>query len=187
MRQERERKEGAPSQNLLRLGARSMRELETMLLRGETPDPAQMAGWEYRGLNTPPFARFLGIKKFIKGFYQDDSGRAFGYNVVAAQHVSLSAPWTYRGGKPRRFGFFRVAPVDAETRDNAYLHAQLLDYGRGGNPLLDPTQFVRDYVVRVDRGSDDLLLGKAYVAAGPLRVPVSYFLLERHQKTDFRR
>jgi len=29
--------------------------------------------------------------------------------------------------------------------------------------------------------SDDLLLGKAYFALGPLRLPVSYFVLERRR------
>jgi hypothetical protein len=188
MREKRDKKEGTPSQGLIRLGARSSRELEAMLLRGETPDPEKMVGWEYRGLNTPSFARLLGIKKFIKGFYKDDSGRFFGYNIAAAQGLTLNAPWTYRGGgRPRRFGFFAVTPVDPESRDNGYLHAQLLDYARGGNAIYDPTNVVRDYLVRVDRGSDDLLIGKAFVAAGPLRVAVSYFLLERHLKTDFRR
>jgi hypothetical protein len=60
----------------------------------------------------------------------------------------------------------------------------LLDYGRGGNPPLDPTRALRDYLVRVDRGSDLLLIGKAYLALGPLRVPVAFFVMERASKID---
>ena len=70
--------------------------------------------------------------------------------------------------------------MDPEARDNAYLHALLLDYGRG-NPWYDPSRQLRDYLVRCVPGSDDLLLGKAYMALGPWRIPATFFLLERHR------
>lgn len=35
--------------------------------------------------------------------------------------------------------------------------------------------------------STHLLLGKAFIAAGPLRLPVGYFLLERHRRTTYSR
>jgi hypothetical protein len=182
----REIREGTPSQEFLRLGGRSMRDLEAFLLRGETPDLDRIAGWEYRGLN-PPYLAPLGIRKFIKGFYKDEGDAVWGYNIPAAQN-SLGAPWAPKNpGHPKRFGFFRVRPVDPAARDNAYLHAMILDYSEGDNPRLDPTQTLRDYIVRVDAGSDDLLLGKAYVAVGPIRVPTSFFILERHRPTDYRR
>ena len=74
-----------------------------------------------------------------------------------------------------------MTPVDPEARDNAYLHALLIDYGQGGNPLYDPSRYLRDYLVRCVPGSDDLLLGKAYMAIGPWRMPASFFMLERHR------
>ncbi len=155
--------------------------------RGERPEPDRLAGWEFRGMNTPAFARLLGIQKFVKGFYKNDAGQLYGYNMPVVQD-GLERPWTFtRPGDPKRFGFFRVDVVDAAVRDNAYLEALLLDYGRGGGSELDPTTRLRDYLVRVEPGSDDLLLGKAYVALGPARVPVSYFVLEKLQATDFRR
>ena len=49
----------------------------------------------------------------------------------------------------------------------------------GGNPALDPTQVLRDYVVQVDPKNPDLFLGKAYGAFGPLRIPTNFFILER--------
>ena len=61
-----------------------------------------------------------------------------------------------------------------------------LDYGRGGNGRLNPISTLRDYLVRVVPGSDDLLLGKAFVAVGWPRVPVGYFLLERYRPGDYR-
>ena len=72
-------------------------------------------------------------------------------------------------------------PVDATDRDNAYLHALLLNYGRGGNKPYDPTRNLRDYVVQVDPANPDLYLGKAYYALGPARMPTNFFILERHR------
>ena len=36
-----------------------------------------------------------------------------------------------------------------------------------------------DYLVQVDAEDPDLYLGKAYYAAGPARIPVGFFVLER--------
>lgn len=162
---------------------------ERELLRGVTPDPASLAGWEWRGLNTPPWFRLLGIKKFIKGFYTDEAGALWGYNCPVVQNRERE-PWIAKpdDAAPRRFGFYRVAPVDPTARDNRYLHALLLDYGEGDNPRLDPSAGLRDYLVQPDAANPDRLLGKAYYAVGPLRLPTaSFFVLERHRKSDFRR
>ena len=83
---------------------------------------------------------------------------------------------------PRRFGFYRVDPVDPTSRDNAYLHSVLLDYGKGGNKRLDPTSGLRDYLVRVDDDNDDLFLGKAYYALARARIATNFFLLERFRQ-----
>jgi len=164
------------------LEAMSMGELEIVFQRGVTPDLARLAGWEFRGTNTPGWAKLAGIKKFIKGMYTDGQGDVYGYNCPVVQN-GLDAPWIAKpdDAAPKRFGFYRVAPVDPTSRDNAYLHAVLLDYGKGGNPRLDPSAGLRDYLVQVDAGSDDLYLGKAYYAVGPLRVATSFFILERHR------
>jgi hypothetical protein len=158
-----------------RIGALPRRELEALIVRGQTPDPTALAGWEYRGMNTPRWAGLAGIRKFIKGFYRAEDG-VRGYNLPVVQD-RLDAPWRPKRARP--FGFYRVVTVDPTARDNHYLHALLLDYGRGGNPRLDPSRTLRDYLVRVRPGSDELLLGKAFVAVGPARLAVSYFVLER--------
>jgi hypothetical protein len=178
-----------PGPEYLRLARLSNRSLEKIVVGGERPDPGALVGWEFLGTNTPPTASILRIRKFLKGFYRDpSSGAAFGYNTPVRQG-RLEDPWKARPteSSPKRFGFFAVAPVDATARDNAYLHALLLDYSAGGNRWFDVTNTIRDYLVRVERGSDDLLLGKAYMAAGPARVPVSYFVLQRAQRTSFHR
>jgi hypothetical protein len=136
---------------------------EVQLLRGKTPDFDALAGWEFRGTNLPAWASLVGIKHFIKGFYKDAAGAVWGYNRAPVQ-----------GSK--RYGFYRVDRVDSTSRDNAYLHALLLDNGRGDNARVDPSRGLRDYLVQLD---DDTFLGKAYYALGPLRVAASFFTLER--------
>lgn len=164
------------------LAGKSKQQLEQIFLAGQTPDVEKILGWEYRGYNHPKLYSLLGIRKFIKGFFHSENGEAFGCNTPVKQN-GLGDDWHALPTDlhPKRFGFYRIAPVDPEARDNNYLHSLLLDYGRGKNPLLDPTKFIRDYVVRVERGSDDLLLGKAYLALGPARPATNFFLLERHR------
>jgi hypothetical protein len=170
----------AMSQTYQRLVACSKAELERILVAGDTPAMADLAGWEYRGYNHPPLFSLLGIRKFIKGFFTAPSGAVYGFNTPVRQN-GLAAAWQALPDEqhPKRFGFFLVALVHPAARDNAYLHAVLLDYGRGGNKPLDVTRGIRDYLVRVEHGSDDLLLGKAYIALGPARITSNFFLLER--------
>jgi hypothetical protein len=179
---------GLPSAAALALARATRRELELAVLRGATPDLDGLIGWEFRGINAtppgaPPIARLAGIQKFVKGVFRADDGRVFGYNCPVVQNA-LDGRWQTRpsDAEPRRFGFYTVAPVDPTSRDNAYLHALLLDYGKGGNPAWDVARGLRDYLVQVDADNPDLLLGKAYAAVGPGRVPVGYFVLERWRR-----
>jgi hypothetical protein len=169
-----------PSRAQLALATSSPRDLERVMVRGEMPDVEQLIGWEFRGINQPEWTRIFGIKKFVKGFFRTGDGVA-GYNCAVAANA-LDGRWRLQpdDNAARRFGFFAVAPVDATRRDNAYLHALLLDYGAGGNPWWDASRGVRDYLVSVD-GNPDLYLGKAYYALGPARVHSNYFVLERHR------
>jgi hypothetical protein len=170
-----------PSREALELASGSLAELERALQRGTTPEVEDLVGWEFRGINAtprgvPPFPRLLGIQKFVKGMYRDQAGRAMGYNSPVVQNV-LDGRWrTKPEGRAKRFGFYTVDAVDPTARDNAYLHALLLDYGRGGNPALDVSRGLRDYLVEL---APDRYLGKAYYAVGPARVPAGFFVLER--------
>lgn len=179
-----------PTEAALALERASRAELELVMLRGATPDLEALVGWEFRGINHPAWARLAGIKKFVKGFFRGEDGRVMGYNSPVVQNV-LDGRWRTLPSDtaPKRFGFYEVAPVDATRRDNAYLHAVLLDYGRGGNKPWDPTSGLRDYLVQVDPANPDLFLGKAYYALGPLRVHSNYFILERFRRglTDYAR
>jgi hypothetical protein len=168
---------GARAAGLERL---SNAELEVVFLRAATPDVTKLVGWEFRGTNTPPWMRLIRNKKFVKGMFRDERGDVYGYNCPCAQN-RLDEPWLTKPDdrSPRRFGFYRVDAVDPTARDNTYLHALLLDYGKGGNKAVDPTAGLRDYLVQVDPTDDDLYLGKAYYAVGPARVFTNFFVLER--------
>ena len=160
----------------------SSREIYQVFLRGQHPDVDTLVDWEFRGTNHPDSFKLIGIKKFMKGFFRKDD-QVYGYNAPVVQN-GIHAPWIAkpRDDAPKRFGFYKVTDVDPTSRDNAYLHAVLLDYGRGGNPIWDPSSFIRDYLVRVDPDNDDLFLGKALLALGPARVATNYFILERHRR-----
>ncbi len=157
-----------------------MHELEKIFQRGCMPNLDDLVGWEFRGvnhlpLNVLPLAQLVGIKKFVKGFFKTEDGRVMGYNRPVGRNA-LDGRWNV---VDKRFGYYEVAPVDATARDNKYLHAVLLNYGKGKNPAYDPSQVLRDYVVQVDKRNPDLLLGKAYAAFGPVRIPTNFFILER--------
>jgi hypothetical protein len=170
-----------PSQAQLRLEKTPMWELEKIFVRGAEPNLDDLVGWEFRGVNHMPlndiipFAQIVGIKKFVKGFFKTEDGGVMGYNRPVGRNA-LDGRWNV---VDKKFGYYQVAHVDPTARDNKYLHAVLLDYGKGKNPVYDPSQVLRDYVVQVDPNNPDLFLGKAYAAFGPLRIPTNFFILER--------
>ena len=164
-----------------RLAEIPMRELKDEFLRGSTPSEESLAGWEFRGLNRPAVMRYVGIRKFIKGFYTRGNA-LWGYNSPAFQSADDDG-WRAKpdDNSPKRFGFYQVLPIDPTATDNKYLHALLLDYGKGDNPWSDPSRGLRDYLVQID---DDVMLGIPYFAlAGKIRLKVpSYFILNRFRR-----
>jgi hypothetical protein len=99
---------------------------------------------------------------------------------VSVAGADLSSPWTerlQRDGR-REWARFTVAPVDPTGPDNRYLNALLIDYAAVTTPERGLPGRLRDYLVRVVPGSDELLLGRAFLAFGPRRVPIGWFALE---------
>ncbi len=164
-----------PSARVLELERASRPELDRVFQRG--------VNTQFVAIRTSAWAKWVGIKKFTKGFFRDHDGQVHGYNVPIVQG-RLDDAWVAKPDDhaPRRFGFFLVTPVDPSARDNAYLHALLLDYGRGGNKPWDPSRGLRDYVVQVDADNPDVLLGRAFYAVGPARLETNFFILERHRR-----
>lgn len=165
-------------------------QLELALLGGVPPKLESLTGWEFGGGNCVRLYSLLGIRKFVKGFYEGapraegPSPFIQGYNIAAIGNADAE-PHVCKPSdeKPGRYGFYRVhAPVPG-ARDARYSNALLLDYGLGGNGLFGPP--LRDYIVQVYPDDPDLLLGKAYGAIGPLRIPLNFFVLKRRRKVEF--
>jgi len=162
--------------------------LETVMRAGVLPDLEKLSGWEFRGYNTPDLMSVLGIRKFKKGFFRDartPAGHLGGYNVKTRQSP-LGAPWVdvTRGADSFKFGWYDVRPVDLAEPHNKYPNAVLIDYDVDRNPALDPTRLLRDYLSQVYADNPDLYLGKAYLALGPMPVYVSWFVLERSNRSS---
>ena len=168
------------SARYLELAGLSKRELDSAFASASPPDVAALTGFEFRGYNQPRAAALLGIRKFIKAFYLDRSQRPFGCNTPVTQN-GLRDEWLPRPSaeRPKRYAFFQVEPADPASADAARHGAVLLDYSRGGNRAYDPARILRDYLVRVEAGSDDLLLGKALFVVAGTRLAHSFFLIER--------
>jgi hypothetical protein len=144
-----------------------------ILREGSAPAFEDLAGWEFDGINTRPVAALLGIRKFIKGFYEGPPRVAGGpapfiqgYNIPVranglwGEHIPKPSP-----EHPRRQDFFRVYRVVAGARHSRYPNAVLLDYSLGGTRWV-PSTPLRDYLVQVYPDDRDLLLGVAYYDLG---------------------
>jgi hypothetical protein len=163
-------------------------ELERRLRGGRAPALGSLVGFEWRGFNTGWAPRLLGIQKFIKGFFQAE-GRVEGYNITVAQN-GLAAPWLPLPvpENPKRYAFYHVTAVDAASVDNHYPAALLLDYGASARNADAPVlaRRLRDYLVQPDSANAGLLLGKAYIALGALRLASNFFILERLRSTAWK-
>lgn len=150
--------------------------LELAMRQAPAPDPDAIAPWEWNGYNVPFFTRILGFRKFKKGF-RHVGDVLQGYNVKVIQDGGPLDPWLAqrdRDGRPIHHGFYDV--VLPAAPDDHYPDSLLINYDCGRNPAWDPSARLRDYLVAL---GPDTLLGKAYVALGAFRVPVSYFILQR--------
>jgi hypothetical protein len=170
------------SARYLDLARKSKRELDAVFTAGSPPDVSELTGFEFRGYNQPRAAALLGIRKFIKAFYLDSARRPFGCNTPVTQN-RLDDEWLPRptAQAPRRYAFFQVEPASPDAPGNLRRSAAFLDYSHGGNRAYDIARILRDYLVRVEPGSDELLLGKALFVVAGTTLAHSYFLIERYR------
>lgn len=167
---------------------------ERMMRENPAPPFEDLVGWEFDGLNIGLVAGGFGLnRKFRKGFYEGPPRAATGptpfiqgYNTPVFQdgahkpHRAKPSDET-----PHRFGFYRVYEASKNARFSRYPQALLLDYGLGGNGF-SPPALLRDYLVQIEPGQSDLLLGKAYISLGPLAFLGGFFVLQRRRPHDFR-
>ena len=163
-----------------RLARSDDRTLEALFAASAAPSFDALVGYEWRGWNTDPNLKYLGLKKFIKAFFRDAHGDE-GCNIKVFQNA-LEAEWKprTRRGKIDAFAFYLVRPQDDRTRIALNPRALLIDYGASPrNPPYHVERTIRDYVVQPDAGEPDLMLGRAYVGVGRLRVASSFFVIWR--------
>ncbi len=169
----------------------SRAQLELAFLAGTPPRMSDLAGWELSGGNLVKIYSLVGIRRFVKGFYEGPARAPegptpciHGYNIASPRGPD-DGPTRCKPSdeQPHRYGFYRAHAVVPGARDSRYPNALLLDYGLGGNGLFGPP--LRDYLVQIYPDNPDLLLGKAYGAVGPIRVPLNFFVLERWRKHSF--
>jgi len=154
--------------------------LEQIFAASPPPTFDSLAGFMWRGFNTDPNLRFLGIRKFIKAFFRAEYGEE-GCNIRVAQN-RFADPWMaqQRNGKPNAFAFYLVSAQLPATRLVRNPAALLVDYAASPrNPAYHIERTIRDYLVRPDASQPDVLLGRAFVGIGALRVASSFFVLER--------
>lgn len=160
--------------------------LKRALAAGHPFDPRELDDQEYRGisLGLPRWVERLTWKKFMKTFHRDpNTGALRGWNVRIEQSPLEDPAWEpmRKGGEPFTFGHYRVTELAGYRIPAPVEHGVMIDYGLGGNGLLDFTRRVRDPLVAVNPGSSDLLLGWSYVDLGLFRFGTpSFFVLERH-------
>jgi len=159
--------------------------LHDLFSRGaEKPHWDDLLNSEFHGWNC---AWWVQPKKFVKGFFwgkqNGEAGVPLGYNIPVARDGFLSydpkKPWQLLPDDlhPKHERFFTVSEVDKNACDNRFSEALLLDYS-----VAERWTPLRDFLKQLDK---DLFIGKAYFAAPGLRIPVSYFIMERFREASY--
>jgi hypothetical protein len=164
----------------VRLARSDNRTLDSIFATAAAPAFETLVDFQWRGYNTDPNLRVLGLRKFIKAFFRGRNGDE-GFNVKVEQN-RLSEPWLarLRNGRLDAFAFYLVGPQDDRTHLDRNPSALLIDYAATPrNPKWHVERMIRDYLVQPDPDNPDLMLGRAFLGVGRARLPSSYFVLER--------
>ena len=154
--------------------------LDEIFAASAPPDFETLLGFEWRGWNTDPNLKYLGLKKFVKAFFRAEHGDE-GCNIKVFQNA-LAAPWKprTRRGRLDAFAFYLVRPQSDRTRLARNPRALVIDYGASPrNPFYHVERTIRDYVVQPSAEDRDVMLGRAYVGIGSMRFSSSFFVIER--------
>lgn len=169
-------------EDLMKMDAK---ELHRVLLAGHPLDTDVLAGRMYVGvdLSLPGWLRRVLWHTFRKTFVRDERcGEVRGWNVRMEQHGVDGPRVPLRDGKGRAitFGHYRVRRAHGDL-PGQYRGTHYLDYGAGGNTLLDLARLGRTPLVAVNEGSQDLLLGWEVFRVGPAYLPLPLYWALRYE------
>jgi hypothetical protein len=156
----------------------SRRDLKDTLANGHSIEAEELSNREYHGisLGLPRWAEKLSWKKFKKVFRREQSGSLRGWNAAVVDN-GLDEDWidTKRGNVPITYWHYVVVPAQGHLLPGPYDMGLLIHYGWGGNSLLSTMRPIRDPLLAVNEGSNELLLGYSYLDFGFARFDTPTF------------
>lgn len=149
-----------------------------MFSEGRTPTSDELIG-QWRGVNKG-IVELVGYRQFIKEITPTPCDLR-GDNVTVEQvsnDLLRSMGWAPIAGPPEdgyvsRIGAFQIQEPRGVGK---FKHGAIFSYRDGANERTDPARLLVDKVVVLDRNH---LLGRVTANFGPVRIPLSYFTLER--------
>jgi hypothetical protein len=162
-----------------------------MFMSGTAPKFEDLVDWDFTGFNPYAHLKLLGIQRFVKGFFQKAGEappskveRIYGYNIFCSSKAPEGVWQTMPSeDTPQRHGFYDVYN---EGPGSKFPHSLMLHYGVPENHNANPERLIRDYLVQVNPNDPDLLLGKAFLQLGPVRVHSNFFILQRYRQHHYR-
>lgn len=149
-----------------------------MFKEARTPAPQELVG-RWRGVNKG-IVELVGYRQFIKEIVPTEC-ELTGDNIQVKQvsnDMLRAIGWAPIAGMPEegyvsRLGYFQVQPPRGK---GTFKHGAIFSYRDGANQKSDPVRLLVDKVVVLDRNH---LLGRVTANFGLVRIPLSYFTLER--------
>ncbi|QEG24734.1 hypothetical protein [Mariniblastus fucicola] len=149
-----------------------------MFHEARTPEPYEMVG-RWRGVNKG-IVELAGYRQFIKEIVPTPCDLR-GDNILVEQvsnDLLRSIGWAPIAGMPEegyvsRVGAFQIQPPCGNGK---FKHGAVFSYRDGDNLRSDPVRLLVDKLVVLDRNH---LLGRVTADFGPIKIPLSYFTLER--------
>lgn len=167
------------------LRTKTVRQLFDIARSAHPVDLASLDDYEFRGtaLGMPRWVERLSWITFKKTFHRDPTtGHLRGWNVRLVQDGCDGWTPVMVENEPKTFGHYRVVSSAGRRLPPGIKHCSLIDYGLGGNALLDPMNVIRDPLVSLSPHNSDRLLGWSFAELpGLLPQLPTYFLLERDQ------
>lgn len=166
-------------QDIMDTSNKRLLDYRRMFRDGRTPQPQELSG-NWRGVNKG-IVEVVGYRQFIKEITPTQAG-LYGDNIqveqVPARAVRANGWQPQFDSTTGQFSRKGKFAVQAPRGIGAFKHGAVFSYRKGGNRRSDPANLLVDKVVVLDNNH---LLGRATANFGPIKIPLSYFVLERVQ------